>query len=176
MNKNNRERNYVWVKILNRSLELASNTAASLSTIFTIGLMVLISANIFFRWLGHSLPGLVEGSALLMVMIVFLGLSRAERSNEHIAVDLLTRLLPDRIRASILLLSKFIAVVLLIWMSYGAFVAFYHSVAVNEYQYGLVRFPIWPARLVVVIGTVLFTLECGRNAMKLLALIFKPKA
>lgn len=155
--------------LADRALAAMSTISAMSSTLFTIGLMILISLNIALRNFGTSMPGLVEGTALLMVIIIFLGLSAPERSNEHIAVDLMTRSIRTKPRQFINIISKLISAFISTWLCYGAFLSFRHSIDISEYQFGLIRFPIWPARLVVFIGLLLFTLETVRNALKNMA-------
>lgn len=101
---------------------------------------------------GSPIAGVVELCSVLLVMVVFLSFGAAQLEGAHIRVTLLTDRLPGRwqywINVGVLILCS-IFLLALVWISLERAV---DSVSVGEQRFGLIRIPIWPARITVVVG------------------------
>ncbi|WP_293784803.1 TRAP transporter small permease subunit [uncultured Aeromicrobium sp.] len=108
---------------------------------------------------GKSVPGVVEWSEVAMVMIVFLGLGYAERQRAHVAMTLFVRMLPPRTAAIINSLGLFLVLLIVAWMVYVTADRALTSFEVKEFRFGLVRVPVWPARVALALGLLAYLLE-----------------
>jgi len=78
------------------------------------GMMALTFVDVFGRKLvGHSLPGSLEVTELMMFGVIFAGLPLTSLRGEHVTFDLLDHLLPEALRAIQGMLSNLICTALL---------------------------------------------------------------
>lgn len=100
-----------------------------------------------------------EISELLLVVLVFLGLAAAQQNRQNYAIDIGTRALPQGLQVAIEHLGYLFSLVLvavLAWLSTKqAFSAFERG----EAGFGIIPFPIWPARFILAIGLWLLALQ-----------------
>lgn len=152
-------------KVLERSCKLG----AYLSAIAILAIMLLTVANVAARSLfTSSVPGEVEGSQTLLVIAVFLGLGLAHRLGLHVASSLVVDHVPRPLGRGLQLVGLFVGSLFLCWVLIATGAQAWRSVAGNEYQFGLVRIPVWPARIAIVVGIALWTLEVAREVVAVL--------
>lgn len=111
------------------------------------------------QFLGQPVAGALELTESTMVLIVFGALAYAQIRRKHIRVELLYTHMPPRVRAGMDMLAHIAALVffgLLIWQAIGEAM---FSWQIGEATVGLIRFPLWPARWILVIGTALMMLQ-----------------
>lgn len=100
-----------------------------------------------------------EVSELLMVVLVYLGLAAAQQKRQNFAVDIATRRLPENLQSLVETLGYAFSLALvatLAWLSTKqAFSAFERG----EAGFGIVAFPIWPARFILAAGLWLLALQ-----------------
>lgn len=101
----------------------------------------------------------VELSELLLVVLVFLGLAAAQQQRQNYAIDILTRHFPPWLRG-LFELAGYAAclfiVVLLAWPSSKQAIASFER---GEAGFGIVPFPLWPARIILAIGLWLLAMQ-----------------
>ncbi|MFV0299022.1 MAG: TRAP transporter small permease subunit, partial [Hyphomicrobiaceae bacterium] len=126
----------------------------------TLMIVLSIVADVGGRALFNSpVHGATEFSELLLVILVFTGLAAAQYNRQNFALDVLTRYLPDRAQSAIEHLGYLLClviVVLLAWLSTKQAINSFHR---GETGFGIVPFPIWPARFVLAIGLWLLGLQ-----------------
>lgn len=133
---------------------------AFLAVICIIAMLLAIVADVTRRTLvGESVPGVVELGEVAMVLIVFLGLGFAERRGAHVSMTLVVRKLPPRTAAIVNGLGLLLVVVVVGWMVWVTADRALESFAAQEYRFGLVRVPVWPARIAIAVGLVIYFLE-----------------
>jgi TRAP-type C4-dicarboxylate transport system permease small subunit len=141
--------------------------AASLSTVMTVVLMLLIVANVALRTLaGGSVRGVVELSTTAIVFVVFLSLAEAQRQGEHVGVNLFTDMLPRGVQQVLRRAVLGGAAVFFGWMTWESWVLTRGSLERGEVHFGILRFPVWPARLAIVAGLALLVAELARQAVR----------
>lgn len=100
-----------------------------------------------------------EISELLMVILVFLGLAAAQGNRQNFAIDIATRHLPESLQHLVEMLGylfSLLLIALLAWLSTKqAFSAFERG----ETGFGIVAFPVWPARFILALGLWLLALQ-----------------
>jgi TRAP-type C4-dicarboxylate transport system permease small subunit len=86
------------------------------------GMMVLTFADVVGRKFGSSIPGSLEVTELLMLLVIFVGLPIASLKGEHVFFDLLDQFLPESLRRIQAALANAICAALLLgaaWLVWG---------------------------------------------------------
>ncbi|NYE35838.1 TRAP-type C4-dicarboxylate transport system permease small subunit [Nocardioides cavernae] len=146
--------------MLASTIHALSRGLAVFSIAGMVFVMLIVVWNVTLRELGQpGVKGIVEYSELGMAVTAFFALGEAERRRQHVSVDAILGRLKGRtyqvLRIAGGVAAAFIAV-LLAWASWNVLS---DSLATGEYKLGLVRLPMWPARLAVFAGFLVLALE-----------------
>lgn len=145
---------------LRRAVHATTQVLAFLAVLCIVIMLVAIVADVTRRSLaGQSVEGVVELGEVMMVAIVFLGLGFAETRGAHVSMTLLVRKLPSRTAAIVNGLGLLLVVVVVGWMVWVTADRALASFEVKEYRFGLVRVPVWPARIAIAVGLAAYFLE-----------------
>jgi len=150
--------------VIRTSVEKMAVPLGALSSLSTIVMMVAISVDVIARnTTGEPIPGLLELSEMALVATVFLGISYAGTTNAHVSVDLLTSKLPVRTSRFLSGLMWLLGSGMVVWFIAATFDRAMQSTEMSEVTLGLVVWPIWPARWLIVIGFVAFLIVALAN-------------
>lgn len=114
--------------------------------------MLLIVADVLGRKFFKSVPGALELSEGLMIVIIFMPAAYVALRKGHIFIDAVTMHLPRNVQIILDAFSAVFGLVLfgiIAWMSWGVA---WQAFQIGEYRVGLVSIPIWPFRMVFSIG------------------------
>ena len=100
-------------------------------------------------------PGPYEITESTMVLIVFGALTYAQIRRAHIRVELLYTRMGPRTQAAMDVFADLAALVFFGLMLWQAKMEAEYSYQINERTVGLIRFPLYPARIVLAAGTAL---------------------
>lgn len=158
------------LKKLNRGLEkveIFSKWVNIISLIAVFIMTIITTVDVLCRYfLNHSITGIYESTAAIMILVVFLGIAYSQSEKAHVVVDLFTsRLKPAGRLVSDLsntLLCLFIAV-LMIWRSLtqAGYYAAHHSSTNHSFF-----LPAAPFAYIMVFGCVLFALIFLRDLFR----------
>ncbi|SDS14387.1 TRAP transporter small permease [Agrococcus carbonis] len=130
-------------------------------------LMLLTVADVAMRKLsGRGVPGTLEYSEVLLVIAVFLAIAAAQARGYHVNTMVLTQALPLRVRRWVELVGAIVGAVVVATMAIVSVEAALVSFQTGEYRFGLAHVPIWPARVALAIGLVLFVFEYIRSSLE----------
>ena len=117
----------------------------------------LVCADVIGRTIFNSpLKGTPEMVSMSIVIICFLLAGYAVQSGSMIYTDVVTRDFGNRGQAFGLLLSAVLGILFFGLIVWGGFEPTLHAIASGEYEgEGALRVPAWPARITVLIGSVL---------------------
>jgi TRAP-type C4-dicarboxylate transport system permease small subunit len=110
---------------------------------------------------GNPVPGAKEVTESTMVLIVFGALTYAQIRRSHIRVELLYTQMPPRVRSAMDFIAHAFALLFFALMCWQAYNEAIFSMDIDESTDGLIRFPLWPARIVLAAG-------CGLVCLQLL--------
>jgi len=116
-------------------------------------------ADVVGTYLGHPVPGAYELTESTMVLVVFGGLTYAQIKRKHIRVELVYMRMGPRGQSMMDVLADIAALVffgLLTWQGWSEAT---YSLQIKEATSGLIRFPLYPARFLLVFGAALFLLQ-----------------
>jgi TRAP-type C4-dicarboxylate transport system permease small subunit len=117
-------------------------------------------------------PGPKELTESTMVVIVFGALTYAQIRRSHIRVELLYTRAGPRMQAAMDVLAGVCGLIffgLLLWQAIGEA---QYSLQIHEATVGLIRFPLYPARIVLAAGTALLILRLALDVVHDLGRIF----
>jgi TRAP-type C4-dicarboxylate transport system permease small subunit len=106
-----------------------------------------------------TLGGTIEISEVLLVFLVFIGMSYTQHVGGHVATDLLTARVPIPVARVFRFVGLMVAVVVLLWAAQATAVRGWDSMQTGEIRFGIREVPIWPARLIIPVGFFLTALE-----------------
>lgn len=111
------------------------------------------------QFFGTPVAGALELTESTMVLIVFGALAYAQLRRNHIRVELFYARVSPRARAALDVLADVAGLAffgLLLWQAIGEATT---SWRIGEATVGLIRFPLYPARWVLVVGTALLLVQ-----------------
>jgi C4-dicarboxylate transporter, DctM subunit len=131
-----------------------------LSAFFILVMMVLTSIDTFLRDVFNSpITGVFELHSMIMVGVLYLGLAYAQSKRSHIRMDVLSsRLdLPNQLLLQLIGDAIFLIIAAFIVWRMGA--EAWNAWITHDFLYGVARFPLWPAKLAITLGTALVSLR-----------------
>jgi TRAP-type C4-dicarboxylate transport system permease small subunit len=135
---------------LNRWLHVVAGITLAALLFWTVADIV---GRTFFA---QPLPGTVELTELAVVVLVYLGLPRAENEGAHISADLLyVRLLP-RSQAAMRVFAGAVSLVVIAVMTWRLFL-FARQMDAGGYTTGVLGIPLFPVAMLGVVGSTAFT-------------------
>jgi TRAP-type mannitol/chloroaromatic compound transport system permease small subunit len=136
-----------------RWLERIITVLGVMATISIIALMVLTTSDVVKRYIfADPIKGAYEISESLFLTAVFLGLAYTQLFREHVNTDLFIRHLTKRANLILQTVMLLLALTIYALFSWKGMEAFWTSLTEGEYRWGLIRIPLWPARLMIPIG------------------------
>jgi TRAP-type C4-dicarboxylate transport system permease small subunit len=132
---------------------LAILSAVSIAVMMVINFTDIIGTKFFLR----SVPGALDISEELMILVTLLPLAYIALERGHIRITLLEEHLPSVVRFVLQIVQYVIATLITGFITWRVFVQFQKTVEVMDLKEGL-DLPIWPANLAVVIAFGFLTL------------------
>ncbi len=168
-----RERRVSWPR---RAINLVARGLAAVAVLLIIFMMVSTVADVISRQLtGQAIPGVIEVGEVLMVSTVFLGLAYAETRGAHVNMNLVIRKLPPRIASIATSLGLLLVLFVVGWMVIVTGMRAVEAFEVQEYRFGLVQIPVWPARIALAVGLAAYFLSLLPRLADDLRGIFRPR-
>ena len=131
-----------------------------LGTIGLIAAMLVGVADVVgTEFLGRPLLGTLEFTESTMVLVVFGALAYAQERRAHIRVELLYGHVGPRGKSFMEAVTHIVAFVFFALMAWQGFVELLYSFEIMESTMGSVRFPLYPARTLLLIGVLLLLLR-----------------
>lgn len=145
---------------------MISSTAVLFVALGSIALMLamlLSVADVVGTYFDAPVPGALEFTESTMVLVVFGGVAWAQIRRSHIRVELFYLKASPKARSLMDIVASLAGIAffgLVTWQ--GGLEALY-SLEIGEATSGLVRFPLWPARWMLVIGSTLMILQLAQD-------------
>ena len=131
-----------------------------LSGFATLTIMLVVVADVAGRALLNApLHMSTEISELLMVILVFMGFAAAQGNRQNFAIDVATRHLPENIQQLIEMLGYVFSLILVAMLAWFSTEQAYSAFERGEAGFGIIAFPIWPARFILALGLWLLAVQ-----------------
>lgn len=121
-------------------------------------MMVIGGADVVGLILGAPITGALEFAQALMVIVIFLGLPYAERSNQHIRVDLFYNKFPPAMQRACSIFGLFLSLLFFGAMAWQGWKLFLNSWKIREYASGAIQFPVYPTKALFALGVTAATI------------------
>lgn len=145
-----------WNKCFNY-LERLSNLAG---TWLIVCLMFLVTSNVFSRYFtGKELLGAYELSTLLLVGIIFFSISYTQNVKKHVTVEVLISRLKNNTLAAFEIFALLISLFVVSLLFYRSLLETITAVNINMISAGIIRWPVWPFKIIVSFGFLLFCIR-----------------
>ena len=145
---------------LRRVLDGLTQLLSVFAGTFMVMVMLLMTLDVTLRnTSGRPLSGLVDWTELLLVLMVFLGIAEAQRTGEHVAIEVIADMFPRWLRSASYLIGATVGLLIVVPMVYANTQNAVGSYAIREFRRGLAEVPIWPGRIVLAAGLMLFALQ-----------------
>jgi TRAP-type mannitol/chloroaromatic compound transport system permease small subunit len=148
-----------WVQRLAVGMVLLGSVGMMLSMLICVA--DVIGTN-FFGW---PVPGTLEITESTMVLIVFGALAYTQEKRGHIRVEILHGYMGPRVQSLMDAVTHLLALVffgLLAWQSIGELT---YSWEIKEATMGSIRFPLYPARLLLTVGATLLVAQLALDVI-----------
>jgi TRAP-type C4-dicarboxylate transport system permease small subunit len=125
----------------------------ALGAAFLVGMMVLITASVIYRRIGHVIPGTYELSELMIVVTTAFALGYAALNKRHIVIKVVVERFPQRAQAILEAVMSFISLATWATIAWTGFLILSKR-WLNEASETL-SVPYLPFRLIFLVGLVL---------------------
>jgi TRAP-type C4-dicarboxylate transport system permease small subunit len=133
----------------------ANITSLGLIVMILMGTIDVIGTKLFFT----PLPTTYESTESLMVVITFGGFAFVQFKKRNIKINLLVRLFSPKAQVVSELAGNLLGFAFFAALTWRSVLYFLESFKVREYAEGLVPFPIYPSKFVMLLGAGLVTLQ-----------------
>lgn len=117
------------------------------------------------KFLGLPVPGTLEITESTMVLIVFGALAYTQKQRGHIRVELLYGHVGPRAKSFMEAVTHVLALVYFALLAWQGISELVYSWEIREATMGTVRFPLYPARFLLVIGTALLVVQLALDVI-----------
>jgi TRAP-type C4-dicarboxylate transport system permease small subunit len=108
---------------------------------------------------GPGLPGAEEISEIFMVSLVYFGLAYAQHKKAHVSISVVTDRIPTKVANLMRGFGLTVVCIVLAWMIIETGQTAMISFETGEYRFGLLRVPVWPAKMVIPFGVAALLIE-----------------
>lgn len=145
---------FVWEKLLSHIFG---------GTILIV-MMVLISTDVLGRYMfNFPLQGTNELVEFLMVGLFYFTVSHAQALRTHIRVEFLLAYLSPRLRIKLDIFSHLLGALIFALIAWQSGRAALQAWELGETTFGVILFPLFPSKILVPLGSLLFCLRLGKD-------------
>jgi len=116
-----------------------------------------------------------EFTVYWLIFIVFFGLAYTLRTGWHVKVDVLVRLLPRRTREILAIVTNFMALIIIIYLTWRTAQWFQSGLEYEIHSSFPSNILLWPVYLVIPVGLVFMGLEMLRQIYNSILGVLRPK-
>ena len=141
-----------------------------------IGVMCFVGTEVFMRYVLNSpIPGHLEGSELLVCIIVFLAVSYTQALRGHVGMTILIDSLPPKAKNALEIITLLLSVGTCAILSYFSFKYAYNCWAIGDVTMTPPYFPTWPSALAIPVGYMFLSMRMYLQALHLLMPNYYPE-
>lgn len=143
-----------------RLLARTEKIGVYISAFFILVMMVLTTIDTFLRDVFDSpIPGVYELHSMMLVGVLYLGLSFVQSQRSHIRMDVLSSRLNPTNQLVLQLLGDAIFLFIAVLITWRMGLQAWQAWVTGDFYYGVVRFPLWPPKLALTLGTALVSIR-----------------
>lgn len=153
------------IQKLDKLLSKINKLLTQICGLLLFAIIVLLVINTVSREVGSPIDGINSWSVIILVIVVYLGLSTTESTDQHAKVEMLPEYLGDKSKPLLIFIDliKLLTIALFFYASINNLSL---SIQSGETMADVVRVPIWPAKLAILIGLFFYELQILINLFK----------
>ena len=145
------------------------------SAAIIIGVMCFVGAEVFMRYVLNSpIPGHLEGSELLVCIIVFFAVAYTQSLKGHVGMTLIIESLPEKTKKILEIITLLLSVATCAILSYFSFKYAYNCWIIGDITMSPPFFPVWPSALAIPIVYMFLAMRMYLQALHLLVPDYYP--
>lgn len=133
-----------------------------------VAMTFLLCIDIVGRAVKSPFQGTPELAIFVMLVGSFLGLGFSEQLDRHVNVTFFLERMPDRLKKSVKYFNAFGQLIVVILLAYASYNSLVYALSRSVEIPGVVPFPLWPVRLGIFIGVLLYVLQSIVNIINLI--------
>ena len=144
---------------IERILDVLAATSAFVSGAVIVFMMFLVTVDAIGRKFGSPVPGGLEFSEAMMVIVVYLALMAVQRNRENVFVSIATHRLSGRSQARLDALGSamgFAVFAIFMWVALEKALDAFQS---KEFRIAAIAVPVWPFRWFIPVGLALLCVQ-----------------
>jgi TRAP-type C4-dicarboxylate transport system permease small subunit len=150
---------------LRKFLEKVELWAGLGSTWLVVFIMLLVTCDVTYRAVaGKAILGAYNLTEIIMVAVCFFALAYTQNKRGHVRMEIVVNKMKGRARLFIEIVSLFICLLISALMFYRSIVEVRVAIGIHLFTPGVIKWPAWPLKIVVVFGVFLL---CLRIAIQL---------
>ena len=123
-------------------------------------MMMSIVFDVVMRYFGGiPIHGMIELNEFLMVLIIFLALGKCQSRRANIRINILFNRFSEGTRIRLNILAWIIGLITFFSITIFGLEQAFLSTLHNEVKWGVVKFPIWPGRIVLAVGALMLSAQ-----------------
>lgn len=132
------------------------------------GMMLLTTCDVIGRYI-FNLPitGAYEITEVMMVTLVFFFIGYTQALKAHVAVDLVVKLLPQKIATIVNIITQLLSLLMMLLVAWMSIVRWLELMEIKEHT-PILGIPISPFLLILAFGCLVLCLELGRDIPRFL--------
>jgi tripartite ATP-independent transporter DctM subunit len=141
-------------EMFEKAISYVSKAAAGISGFIVLVMMIFTVADVFLRYtFNKPIIWNFDVQTLLIVPVVFLGLSYVQSNRAHIRIDILISRIPSDNRLWFQFFGDIIFLVFAALVTWQVGVDTIAAYRIHDFLEGIVRVPLWPAKASLTLGT-----------------------
>jgi TRAP-type C4-dicarboxylate transport system permease small subunit len=125
-----------------------------LACVLAITIFIIARAALDVSWMFIE-----EFTAYTMVLVSFFPLSYAFRTDGHIKVDVLIRMMPEKMKRTVEFITTLLSLIIIIYLTHKGILWFWEGVVDNVHSQYPSYIPLWPIYLIVPVGFAALSLD-----------------
>lgn len=154
------------VKRLDKISKFINRRISELCGVMLFVIMILLLVNVVSREFGYPIDGLSNISVLILISVVYLGLSTTEETNQHAAVELLESKLKIKNRKMLHIFIHIVKIISIGVFAYASFGNLIFSFESGEAFTDVIYIPMWPSKFALFVGLIFFEIQIVINLFK----------
>jgi len=146
------------LKIINNIIQYTRFLTKWIGMITIFVMMIIVTISVILRGFSSPFSGQVEVVELLMLLLIMVGLSYTQSENAHVEIGLIVDKFPIRVQAVFDMIASILIIAVCFVISKANFEGFFSYIEIG-YTSSVLSIPLFPFKLIVAIGILLWGLE-----------------
>jgi TRAP-type mannitol/chloroaromatic compound transport system permease small subunit len=117
------------------------------------------------RFFNSPIAGVIELNEVLLVFTIFFAMGWTQIIHEHIQVEILYERFSKKTQSILIIITSSISLLLVGALAYQSSLAAWEAYITQDFQVGSIKYPLWPGKAAVPIGSLILCLQLLREVI-----------